>query len=217
MTNSVISTFDPDEDCPHCREPNSIFFSSSHYAQVELDTDLEEELSIDSDDETNETSDETISTDDLQESNSSEQEEQFHARPSIRIVMPDNLKSLIVDDWERVTKNGSVVKLPAPKPVHDILQDWRAEEVPKRHRFDVTVMDEVIAGLSEYFEVVLDKLLLYRYERHQFRVLKKKYQGAKGKSPIFIYGAEHLIRLFSEFPSIPSVYIFISNSSRSSP
>lgn len=134
--------------------------------------------------------------------NDIEREEQFQARPSIRIVMPDNIKSLIVDDWERVTKNGSVVKLPAPKPVHDILQDWRAEELPKRHRFDVTVMDEVIAGLSEYFEVVLDKLLLYRYERHQYRVLKKKYQGANEKSPVFIYGAEHLIRLFSLLPEL---------------
>ncbi|KAJ5949244.1 Chromatin modification-related protein eaf3 [Penicillium verhagenii] len=130
------------------------------------------------------------------------QEETFHARPSIRIVMPDNIKSLIVDDWERVTKNGSVVQLPAAKSVYDVLQDWRAEELPKRHQVDINVMDEVIAGLSEYFEVVLDKLLLYRYERQQFRALKKTYQGQKDKSVIHIYGAEHLIRLLSLLPEL---------------
>ncbi|KAJ5273400.1 Chromatin modification-related protein eaf3 [Penicillium angulare] len=195
MPNRFFLRFDPTEDCPCCREPYYPF--PVFDGHIELGTDREESPSTDLYDETDETWEET--TDEQSESNTSEQEEQFHARPSIRIVMPDNIKSLIVDDWERVTKNGSVVKLPAPKPVHDILQDWRAEELPKRHRFDVTVMDEVIAGLSEYFEVVLDKLLLYRYERHQYRVLKKKYQGANEKSPIFIYGAEHLIRLFSEF------------------
>lgn len=129
------------------------------------------------------------------------QEETFQARPSIRIVMPDNIKSLIVDDWERVTKNGSVVQLPHAKSVYQILQDWRAEELPKRHHVDVSVMDEVIAGLSEYFEVVIDKLLLYRYERHQYRVLKKKYFNNKDKTPLHVYGAEHLIRLMSMFLS----------------
>ncbi|KAJ5564328.1 Chromatin modification-related protein eaf3 [Penicillium frequentans] len=130
------------------------------------------------------------------------QEETFQARPSIRIVMPDNIKSLIVDDWERVTKNGSVVQLPHAKSVYQILQDWRAEELPKRHHVDVSVMDEVIAGLSEYFEVVIDKLLLYRYERHQYRVLKKKYFNNKDKTPLHVYGAEHLIRLMSLLPEL---------------
>ncbi|KAJ5655931.1 Chromatin modification-related protein eaf3 [Penicillium longicatenatum] len=132
----------------------------------------------------------------------SEQEESFQARPSIRIVMPDNLKSLIVDDWERVTKNASVVQLPHDKSVYQILQDWRADEVPKRHPFDISVMDEIIAGLSEYFEVVIDKLLLYRYERHQYRVLKKRFFGNKEKTPLHVYGAEHLIRLLSILPEL---------------
>lgn len=129
-----------------------------------------------------------------------EQEETFQSRPSIRIVMPDNLKALIVDDWERVTKNGTIVKLPAPKPVRKILQDWRDEEAPKRteSRIDVDVLDECIAGVLEYFDVMLDKLLLYRYERPQYRMFRKKYAGVPSKdSPNDVYGAEHLIRLFS--------------------
>lgn len=130
-----------------------------------------------------------------------EQEEAFHARPSIRIVMPDNLKALIVDDWERVTKNGAVIRLPAPKPVRQILQEWRDEEAPKRveSRIDVDVLDEVIAGILEYFDTMLDKLLLYRYERPQYRIFRKKFANTPGgKGPVDIYGAEHLIRLFSK-------------------
>ncbi|KAJ5701899.1 Chromatin modification-related protein eaf3 [Penicillium malachiteum] len=131
-----------------------------------------------------------------------EREDHFHARPSIRIVMPDNLKSLLVDDWERVTKNGTIVKLPAPKPVRDILDEWREEERPKRNRIDNDVLDEVVAGLAEYFEKVLDKILLYRYERHQYRLLRKKYASNNRSSPVGIYGAEHMIRLISLLPEL---------------
>ncbi|KAF3387330.1 Chromatin modification-related protein eaf3 [Penicillium rolfsii] len=134
-----------------------------------------------------------------------EQEETFQSRPSIRIVMPDNLKALIVDDWERITKNATVVLLPAPKPVRKILQDWRDEEAPKRagSRIDIDVLDEVVVGILEYFDVMLDKLLLYRYERPQYRMFRKKYAGVPGKdSPVDIYGAEHLIRLFSLLPEL---------------
>lgn len=133
-----------------------------------------------------------------------EQEEAFHIRPSIRIVMPDNLKALIVDDWERVTKNNSVVKLPAEKTIRQIFQDWRDEEEPKRkgNRIDMDVLDEVVAGMMEYFDKMLDKLLLYRYERPQFRILRKKtqHESGPGNGPVDVYGAEHLIRLFSMPP-----------------
>ncbi|KAF7720021.1 Uncharacterized protein PECH_008107 [Penicillium ucsense] len=133
-----------------------------------------------------------------------EKEETFHARPSIRIVIPDNLKALLVDDWERVTKNGSVVLLPAPKPVRQILQDWRDEEAPKRveSRIDVDVLDEVIVGILEYFDVMLDKLLLYRYERPQYRLLRDKFLGDPARLPNDVYGAEHLVRLFSLLPEL---------------
>ncbi|MCQ8205932.1 hypothetical protein NP569_26970, partial [Vibrio parahaemolyticus] len=45
-----------------------------------------------------------------------EQEDAFHARPSIKLNVPDNLKAILVDDWENVTKNQQVVPLPHPHP-----------------------------------------------------------------------------------------------------
>lgn len=119
--------------------------------------------------------------------------------------MPDNLKSLLVDDWEQVTKNQCVVSLPAKYPVRQILKDWHEEEEPKRSgsSADEDVLEEVVAGLQEYFDKCLDKILLYRHERQQYRNLRKKFEAATGdladKGPIDVYGAEHLIRLFSMF------------------
>ncbi|KAJ6089897.1 hypothetical protein N7467_005113 [Penicillium canescens] len=140
--------------------------------------------------------------------NDIEKEESFNMRPSVRIVMPDNLKSLLVDDWEQVTKNQCVVSLPARNPVRQILQDWYEEEQPKRtsSAADQDVLEEVVAGLQEYFDKCLDKILLYRHERAQYRGLRKKFEAATGelanKGPIDVYGAEHLIRLFSTMPEL---------------
>ncbi|KAF9250273.1 hypothetical protein DTO013E5_4621 [Penicillium roqueforti] len=137
-----------------------------------------------------------------------EKEESFNIRPSVRIVMPDNLKSLLVDDWEQVTKNQCVVSLPAKYPVRQILQDWHEEELPKRSgsSADEDVLEEVVAGIQEYFDKCLDKILLYRHERPQYRGLRKKFEAATGeladKGPIDVYGAEHLIRLFSTMPEL---------------
>lgn len=131
------------------------------------------------------------------------QEDSFYSRPSVRIVMPDNLKSLLVDDWENVTKNQQVVALPAKASVNQILDDYFNEEKPKRATSaDLDVLEEVITGIREYFDKSLDKILLYRFEREQYRSLRSKWENGSGnfadKGPLDIYGAEHLTRLFGE-------------------
>ena len=115
--------------------------------------------------------------------------------------MPDNLKSLLVDDWENVTKNQQVVALPAKRSVNQILEDYSEAEKPKRtSSADLDVLEEIIMGIKEYFDKALDKILLYRFEREQYRNLRKKWESGSGdfadKGPLDIYGAEHLTRLF---------------------
>lgn len=115
--------------------------------------------------------------------------------------MPDNLKSLLVDDWENVTKNQQVVALPAKRSVNQILEDYSEAEKPKRtSSADLDVLEEVIMGIKEYFDKALDKILLYSFEREQYRNLRKKWESGSGdfvdKGPLDIYGAEHLTRLF---------------------
>lgn len=125
--------------------------------------------------------------------------------------MPDNLKSLLVDDWENVTKNQQVVALPAKASVNQILDDYTKEEKPKRTTSaDIDVLEEVVVGIKEYFDKALDKILLYRFEREQYRTLRKKWEEGSGdfadKGPLDIYGAEHLTRLFGIL-SIPPPHL----------
>ncbi|KAL2835175.1 MRG-domain-containing protein [Aspergillus cavernicola] len=139
--------------------------------------------------------------------NDVEKDESFYTRPSVRIVMPDSLKSLLVDDWENVTKNQQVVALPAKISVNQILDNYLKEEKPKRTgTADSDVLEEVIMGVREYFDKSLDKILLYRFEREQYRVLRKKWESESGeatsKGPLDIYGAEHLTRLFATMPEL---------------
>lgn len=122
--------------------------------------------------------------------------------------MPDALKSLLVDDWENVTKNQQVVALPAKVSVSQILDDYLYEERPRRGTpADVDVLEEVVHGIREYFDKSLDKILLYKFEREQYCLLRKKWESSSGelaeKGPLDTYGAEHLTRLFGEHPFSP--------------
>ena len=92
------------------------------------------------------------------------QEDAFHARPSIKLVIPDHLKAILVDDWENVTKNQQLVPLPSAHPVNSILADYLAFEKPKRipGSAQADILEEIVAGLKEYFEKCLGRILLYR-------------------------------------------------------
>lgn len=95
----------------------------------------------------------------------SKQEEAFYARPSIKIIIPDMLKGLLVDDWENVTKNNQLVPIPHPKPVSKVMDDYLAYEKPRRTEGSaaIDILEETVAGLKEYFDKSLGRILLYRY------------------------------------------------------
>jgi len=71
---------------------------------------------------------------------------------------------MLVDDWENVTKNLQLVPLPAAKPVNVILSDYLTFEKPGRTpgSAHADILDEVVAGLKEYFDKCLGRILLYR-------------------------------------------------------
>lgn len=82
----------------------------------------------------------------------------------IHIPMPDHVQAMLVDDWENITKNNQLVPLPHPKPVSQILESYLAFEKPHREpgSASMDILEEVIAGLREYFEKALSRILLYR-------------------------------------------------------
>ena len=97
------------------------------------------------------------------------QEETFHLRPSIRITIPDHLKTLLVDDWENVTKSLLLVPVPSKAPANFIIDSYYDEEKGSRRlgSADLDVLEEFCAGMKVYFEKSVGKILLYRFERGQ--------------------------------------------------
>ncbi|KAF2005069.1 NuA4 histone acetyltransferase complex, Eaf3/MRG15 subunit [Amniculicola lignicola CBS 123094] len=147
-----------------------------------------------------------------------EKEDDYHSRRAVRIYMPDRLKSLLVDDWENVTKNLQLVSLPAKKPAGIILDEYL--ESQKAHRptrsVEFEILEEVVSGLKEYFNRALGRLLLYRFEREQYLDIVTRMESPTsdltGLAISDIYGGEHLLRLFVSMPELLAQTNMDSNS-----
>lgn len=132
------------------------------------------------------------------------QEETFQNKLAVRIYMPDRLKSLLVDDWENITKNLQLVQLPSAHPAGVILDEYQkyAIQTGARSSTERDILEEVIAGLKEYFNKSVGRLLLYRFEREQFYDIWTRIQQPTdelaGKTLAEIYGGEHLLRLLGK-------------------
>ncbi|PNY26107.1 Chromatin modification-like protein eaf3, partial [Tolypocladium capitatum] len=138
-----------------------------------------------------------------------EQEDAFHSKPMINIPVPDHVQAMLVDDWENITKNNQLVPLPHPKSVNQILESYLAYEKPHREEGSASmdILEEVVAGFREYFEKALSRILLYRFERHQYMDIRKLWDnnteemtGYRGVCDV--YGAEHLARLIVSLPDL---------------
>lgn len=135
----------------------------------------------------------------------SPQEEDFLRRPAVKIFVPDALKSILVDDWEKVTKENKLAPVPSPTPVTQFLNEYETAESTKRQPGspDADILEEVIAGVKEYFNKALGRVLLYRFERPQFyewhKELEKGHGDHAGETFCDIYGCEHLLRLFGMY------------------
>jgi len=122
----------------------------------------------------------------------------------VRLFIPDALKSILVDDWEKVTKEHKLAPVPSPTPITQFLNEYY--EAESNHRrpgsADADILEEVIAGVREYFNKSLGRILLYRFERQQFYEVHKQVESGHGehagKTLCDMYGCEHLLRLFGK-------------------
>ena len=116
--------------------------------------------------------------------------------------MPEILKAVLVDDWEKVTRENRLVPLPSKAPVSLFLDNYAAAEAASRRpgSAELDLLEEVVAGVKEYFNKGLGRMLLYRTERPQYleiyALLDKGTGELAGKSVADVYGVEHLCRLF---------------------
>ncbi|XP_068939772.1 mortality factor 4-like protein 1 [Petaurus breviceps papuanus] len=111
--------------------------------------------------------------------------------PDVKVDIPEELKPWLVDDWNLVTQQKQLCALPARKNVEAILQEYaEARAAPGDEAFAAV---EVVAGIKEYFNVMLGTQLLYKFERPQYAELLAAHPDVPLSQ---IYGAPHLLRLF---------------------
>eukprot|EP00826_Nyctotherus_ovalis_P005941 TRINITY_DN1135_c0_g2_i16.p1 TRINITY_DN1135_c0_g2~~TRINITY_DN1135_c0_g2_i16.p1 ORF type:complete len:226 (-),score=57.83 TRINITY_DN1135_c0_g2_i16:51-728(-) len=128
------------------------------------------------------------------------------SKPLLPITIPEELLTLLIDDWHTVNFEDALKELPRSPNIEEILQD--VDKVLRVNRDDFANALEVIASVPEYVKCALPNFLLYtRQEREQYGRLKPEYQS----TPQRIYGIEHLLRLFIMLPKLISADWFTSN------
>ncbi|XP_043849260.1 mortality factor 4-like protein 1 [Dromiciops gliroides] len=115
-------------------------------------------------------------------------------RADVKVEIPEELKPWLVDDWDLVTKQNQLFYLPARKNVDSILEDYaQARTAPGTAEEKAFAVVEVVAGIKEYFNVMLGTQLLYKFERPQYAEILAQHPDVPMSQ---IYGAPHLLRLF---------------------
>ncbi|GFY69649.1 mortality factor 4-like protein 1 [Trichonephila inaurata madagascariensis] len=126
-----------------------------------------------------------------------EMEEEFIPKMEIKVKIPDELKVRLADDWIFINHEGKLVQLPARTPVDTIIADYIKQRLsvkggtPNKE----TVIIETTNGIREYFNTMLGKRLLYNAEKSQYAELLTENPDI---IPSQIYGAIHLLRLFTK-------------------
>lgn len=119
--------------------------------------------------------------------------------PSYEIMMPlrPNLKCLLVDDWEFMTKDHKLIDLDTAIPVRRILEDFYDDQKTKVGEDVLRTVKEAVDGLALYFDKLLRFNLLYRFERLQYSQHLEKDPNLDATD---LYGVEHLLRLLVTLP-----------------
>ena len=125
-------------------------------------------------------------------------EESLHNELKEALKLPHGMKLKLIEDWERITRERKLVQIPRTDgfTVTQILDDFNAAKA--RRTSHERLYGEVCDGLKQYFNQALPTILLYKFERRQY--MDSKANDKHG--PVDVYGAEHLLRLFTKMPEL---------------
>ncbi|KAA8595934.1 hypothetical protein FQN60_011225 [Etheostoma spectabile] len=97
----------------------------------------------------------------------------------------------------------SLFHLPAKKNIETVLEDYANYKKSKANLDNKEfAVNEVVAGIREYFNVMLGTQLLYKFERPQYAEIMAEHPDMPMSQ---VYGAPHLLRLFVSFCIVPHV------------
>uniref|UniRef100_A0A672JM44 Mortality factor 4-like protein 1 n=1 Tax=Salarias fasciatus TaxID=181472 RepID=A0A672JM44_SALFA len=119
-----------------------------------------------------------------------ESEEMFTNRVEVKVKIPEELKPW---DAERLLLL-QLFHLPAKKSVETVLEDYANYRSQRKLRQQVRPLAVWwVAGIREYFNVMLGTQLLYKFERPQYAEILSERPDVPVSQ---VYGAPHLLRLF---------------------
>ncbi|EGW32916.1 uncharacterized protein SPAPADRAFT_54898 [Spathaspora passalidarum NRRL Y-27907] len=121
---------------------------------------------------------------------------------TINLEFPRELKYVLVNDWEYITKDRKLVSLPSDHPVSNILQDYKTYRTKQLSADQIRILVEISEGLEVYFNKSLSLILLYKYESLQYLNFLKTDLINQENSQSKVYGVEHLLRLLISFPGL---------------
>jgi len=114
---------------------------------------------------------------------------------SIQLELPDNLKSVLVDDYDYMLRQRKLASIPARYNVEDLLQAYRKSRSGRDGMDTLANVDEICRGMRDYFNSALGCQLLYKFERAQYADLLATNPGVSVSK---LYGPIHLLRLITK-------------------
>ncbi|XP_015983706.2 mortality factor 4-like protein 2 [Rousettus aegyptiacus] len=112
----------------------------------------------------------------------------------VKVKIPDELKPWLVEDWDLVTRQMKLFQLPAKKNIDKVLEEYANCRKSQGNDDNMKyAVNDVVAGIKEYFNVMLGTQLLYKFERLQYAEILLAHPDAPMSQ---VYGAPHLLRLF---------------------
>lgn len=102
-------------------------------------------------------------------------QDDFLSTQELKIRIPDELKQILVDDWELIVNQNQLLKLPPNYTVARILSQYYSikklsTKLPPNHTIEG--YENFTVNLTKYFNFFLEKDLLYPMEHEQLAYLK---------------------------------------------